>query len=135
MSDQNVRRAGDDDFRSNAAAHAVANHVIRRQAERIDQRHDVLDHVAQAEGGVHRQRLGIAVAAHVGGDGPEAGGKGQHGLLPEGGGSAVAVNEKHGSPPAGPHESTCMARRGVWIIWEVIPGRVGIELIAFSCSS
>ena len=93
-----MRRAGDDDFRGNAAAHAMANHVIRRQAERIDQRHDVLDHVAEAEGGVHRQRLGIAVAAHVGGDGPEAGGKSQHGLLPEGGGSAVAVNEKHGGP-------------------------------------
>jgi hypothetical protein len=39
-----------------------------------------------------------------------------------------------GVPSSAPLLSAWTAMRGVWIIWDVMPGRVGIELIGFLLS-
>ena len=84
-----------------AGAHAPADQVHPGQAERVDQRGQVVGPVPHPAAGVDRQRVGAPEAAQVDRERPPARVEGEQLRLPERRGADVAVHEQHRLAAAG----------------------------------
>jgi hypothetical protein len=101
-------------LQDHAAAHAPANQVHLRQAERVDGGSQIVGIFTQPAGRVHRFRIGVTEPAHVDRQRPVRLGQRQHGRLPEQRGRHVAVHEQHrraGTPGHAQHRDRQPASR------------------------
>lgn len=114
---------------SDAAAHAPADEVDAVEGESVTKGGEVVAEVPDAAGGVDGECVGVAEAAEVDGKGSVGVGQVEHGLLPEGGGGDVAVDEEDGfSGPVGEFEEV-EGEPGVVIRRARMPGRSAGEVM------